>query len=99
MWTFWTTVVVFAVALGQFFFRGPNWDRYAIGVLILAGTGFVVLLCGRKALCASRRATKAEQQEVQPQGEGEEAARQRITRAQKRLGELRAGHSWCKTLP
>jgi cell division protein FtsW (lipid II flippase) len=81
MWTAWTTVVVFGIALGQFFFNGVGWDRYAIIILILGLMGLLVLVYGPMTLRAARPAAKAQ------------------ARPEQRLGEWRAGHPWCKTLP
>ena len=92
MWTVWTTAVTFAIALGQFFFKGVSWDRYAIVILNLGLMGLLVLLYGPRTLRASAPAG------LDPQHEGEEAARQGKAGAPKRLEEFRGGHSWCRTM-
>jgi hypothetical protein len=59
MWTAWFTVVVFGIALGQFFFNGVGWDRYAIIILILGLMGLLVLVYGPRTLRAARPTAKA----------------------------------------
>jgi hypothetical protein len=100
MWTGWTTSVVLAIAVGGLFFKGPAWDHYTIGIMILAFVVLAALLRERIGSGASRRMLKTALPHAAPPPHGEdEAMRQRITATQARIRQRRARHSWCIRFP
>ena len=100
MWTAWTTSVVLAIAVGGLFFKGPTWDHYTIGVMILALAVLAALLRERFDRGASRWMMENAEPNaaVAPHAE-DELARQKIAAMQARIGTLRTGHSWCIRVP
>jgi hypothetical protein len=95
MLTIWANVVIFAIALGRFFFKGPSWDQYATVVLILSLLPFVPRFVRDQV---ARRSRRTRLRRVELRREAEEAALQKIDAVHRRLGELAAGHRWCRTL-
>ena len=96
MWTAWTTSVTLAIAMGGLFFKGPSWDHYAIGVVILGLTVLVALLRDRASTGVFRM---SEATPPVAQHEGDERALQKMAALQRRVGERRTGHSWCLRFP
>jgi cell division protein FtsW (lipid II flippase) len=99
MWTAWTTSLVFAIAVGGLFCKGPSWDQYTVGVVILALVVLAALLRDQIGTALLRQMEPAEPQTAAPRHEEDEAPRRRITALQARVGEFRDGHSWCIRVP